>query len=976
MKKSSRYLILLLMVIVGMQATASVPSGYYNNAKGKSDQALMMALHKIIKGHTKRSYKNLWTDFKTTDCNGTTIIDRYSNATFTYSEDQCGTYNAVGDCYNREHSIPNSWWGGSDSDTAYTDLQHMFPVDGWVNGQRGNYPFGDCNSGSSAGTGKVGSCSFSGYSGTVFEVADEYKGDFARVYFYFATRYMTRMSTFTQDFGSAVFSTSSYLGMTNWAINQLLDWHRNDPVSTLETTRNDAVYGIQHNRNPFIDNPELVEYIWGNMKGNAWNDGGSSTTSPTLTSPTNGSTINVGTNTGSGVSKTITVKGSDLSSALTISVSGTGFSVSTTSVSASAANSGTTVTVTYNGTASSATGTLTVSSSEVSATVNLTASYSSGGGGETGTTTIETWEGCTGYTSYSTSSIQGHAFNWTTSDVGIWTGDTHCNDALSCRFGKSSSSYIQMAEDVTNGASTVTFYAANWSSSEATPTLKVLYSTDGGSTWTELGSCTLTATWTQYTFTPNVTGSIRFKFQQTAGARFNIDDIAITSYSGGNTTTPTLTAPVDGSTVNVGTISATGTGSSVSKTITVSGSDLTKALNVSVSGTGFSVSPTTISAASANAGTTITVTYTSSTTGNATGTLTISSSEVSSTVNLTASKAANPTITAPVNGSTVNVGTIEATGSSVTKSITVKGSELSKALSISVSGIGFSVSPTSISADNANAGTTIQVTYSSTTAGNATGTLIIGSSEASVTVNLTASKIAMPVISISSISLIEAEKDGESSVVRATVSADDNDEDITLSVEGNFEISLNRYNWANTLTLDPTGEVFYIRLADTGSVGDYSGSLTASTSLTSAYADVEGVVNAKQVLIGDVNMDGYVTISDVTALIDFLLGGDSSIIDELAADVNSDGYITISDVTSLIDYLLGSSSAVAMTWDAMPTDGGIYIESYYGTETLEIYDLDAECQGTLTVTGNCTIELPAGIYLVSGETCSRKVVVK
>ena len=303
-----RSLLLMLALIVGLTAMPAVPNGYYNNAKNKSDQALMAALHSIIKGHRKRTYDQLWTDFRTTDCNGTTIIDRYSDTQFTYNTDKCGAYSGVGDCYNREHSIPNSWWGGDDTDSAYTDLHHMFPVDGFVNSKRGNNPFGDCRSGTTYGTGILGPCATSGYSGTVFEVADEYKGDFARVYFYFATRYMPRIGDFTSGTGNVVFTSSSYLGLTTWAIKQLLEWHRNDPVSTLETSRNDAVYSIQRNRNPFVDNPELVEYIWGNKKGYTWPDGGTST--PTLTSPSNGSTVNVGTNTGSGVSKSITVKGS------------------------------------------------------------------------------------------------------------------------------------------------------------------------------------------------------------------------------------------------------------------------------------------------------------------------------------------------------------------------------------------------------------------------------------------------------------------------------------------------------------------------------------------------------------------------------------------------------------------------------------------------------------------------------------------
>ena len=868
MKKNPRYLLLLLLAaVVGLTASAAAPSTYYNNAKNKSDQALMTALHNIIKGHTKRTYGQLWTDFKTTDCNGTTIIDRYSDSQFTWSTDQCGSYSGVGDCYNREHSIPNSWWGTLDTDTAYTDLHHLIPTDGWVNSKRGNYPLGDCANGTVYGTGKLGACTFSGYSATVFEVADEYKGDFARMYFYFAVRYMPRISSFTSGLGSAVFTANSYKCLTTWAINQLLEWHRNDPVSTLETKRNDAVYGIQHNRNPFVDNPELVEYIWGNKQGSTWPSGGTST--PVLTSPTNGSTVNVGTNTGSGVSKTITVKGSNLTKALTVSVSGAGFSVTPTSITAANANNGTTVTVTYNGTSSSTTGTLTITSSEVSATVNLTATYNSGGG-DTGEDVIETWEGCSGYDNYTNKTVQGKAFTWYFSNAGIWA-DTNKNDALSCRFGKDANSYIEMTEDVSNGASKVSFYAANWGS-DATPTVQLQYSTNDGNTWTTVGTCSPTTTWQQYTFNMNVTGNVRFKIQQTAGSRLNIDDIAISSNSG-PVTNPQITAPANGSTVNVGTIAATGT--SVSKTITVKGTDLTKALNVSVSGTGFSVSPTVIGAASANNGTTITVTYTSSTAGNATGTLTISSSE------------------------------------------------------------------------------------------------------ASVVVNLIANKIPMPSISITAIPDMVAEFEGESSVVTATVSADDNTESISLSVEGNFELSLNRRNWAKSLTLDATGEVFYVRLANTGTAGEYYGTISASTSIASAYADVHGTVNVKPVIIGDVNMDGAVNIADVTTLIDYLLGSNVSQFDAVAADVNNDGAINIADVTALIDKLLSSSSnfAVRQDWDAYPAIGGMDVENL-SEESLEVYDMEGNCRAVVTSPGESFIALPAGIYVVASDNRSRKVVVK
>lgn len=766
MNKKGHYLLLLLATLVGMTAAAAVPSGYYNNAKNKSDQALMTALHAIIDGHTKRSYDQLKVDFKTTDCNGNIIIDRYSNSQFTYGTDFCGNYNGVGDCYNREHSIPNSWWGGSTSDTAYTDLHHMFPVDGWVNSERGNHPFGNCANGSARGTGKLGTCTFSGYNGTVFEVADEYKGDFARVYFYFATRYMTRMSSYTSGTGNVVFTASTYLGLTNWAINQLLEWHRNDPVSTLETRRNDAVYGIQKNRNPFVDYPELVEYIWGNKKGSVWNPSGAPT--PTLTSPANGSTVDVGTHTGEGVSKTITVKGSNLTKALTISVSGNGFSVTPTSITAANANNGTTVTVTYNGTQSNATGTLTINSTEVNATVNLTAAYQGGGGQTEDEEVIETWEGCsTG--GYWTQEVQGAAFKWDFNNAGLYARENdHWNGSLGCCFGKNTNSSITMNEDVHNGVSKVTFYAAKYGS-DANATLQVQYSTNGGSTWTTLTTCTLNGTWQQYTFDMDVTGNVRFKFQQTAGSRLNIDDIAITS---------NVATPVE------------------------------------------------------------------------------------------------------------------------------------------------------------------------------------------------------PSIAITAIAAIEAEQNGESSIVTGTVTADDNTDDITLTVEGNFELSLNRRDWARSLTLDPTGEVFYVRLASTSTVGNFYGTVTATTGRVSAYADVQGTVNAAPVIVGDVNMDGSVNIADVTTLIDYLLGGDESIIDIVAADVEQDGMVNIADVTALIDRLLGGVSAVMKCgWDTYPAIGGIAVENYTG-ENLEVYDMDGNCCAVIMSQGESFIDMPVGVYVVADDNRSRKVVVK
>jgi hypothetical protein len=155
-------------------------------------------------------------------------------------------------------------------------------------------------------------------------------------------------------------------------------------------------------------------------------------------------------------------------------------------------------------------------------------------------------------------------------------------------------------------------------------------------------------------------------------------------------------------------------------------------------------------------------------------------------------------------------------------------------------------------------------------------------------------------------------------------------------------------------------------------MGEYEGIITASAGEVTAYADVMGEVTAPATRIGDVNMDGSVSISDVTTLIDYLLSGQANPFDSLAADVNADETISISDVTSLIDLLL-SSNANAIMWNALPAQGGLLIDNPIG-ETLEVYNLDAD--GVARVQTSTTLSLPGGIYMVTSDNRSRKVIVR
>jgi endonuclease I len=266
-----RTLLFLFLFTVIVFTQAQPPSGYYNTATGKSGAQLKTALYNIIKDHTALSYTALWTAFQTTDKKPDgKVWDMYSNCSFTFVTDQCGNYSSECDCYNREHSWPKSWF--NDATPMYTDLFHLVPTDGKVNGMRSNYPFGEVSSPTyTSGNGsKVGPCSYPGYSGTVFEPVDEYKGDFARNYFYMATRYENVISTWHSNDpnAEAILQPNSYPVFETWFINMLLSWNTEDPVSQKEIDRNNVVYtSFQHNRNPYIDHPEYANSVWGSNTG-------------------------------------------------------------------------------------------------------------------------------------------------------------------------------------------------------------------------------------------------------------------------------------------------------------------------------------------------------------------------------------------------------------------------------------------------------------------------------------------------------------------------------------------------------------------------------------------------------------------------------------------------------------------------------------------------------------------------------------
>jgi endonuclease I len=271
-----------------------IPAGYYNAAVGLTCQTLKTAVKNIITvGANDITYDGLWnlyqfSDLRRNDANTANIIwDMYSDDptgtdpyTYTYGTDQCGTYSAEGACYNREHSTPQSWF--NKLFPMKSDAHHVFPTDGTVNGKRSNFPYGEVTSATftSLNGSKLGTGNNFGYTATVFEPINTYKGDVARAGLYMITRYQDQI--ISQNWSSLGTGNTVFLSPTDepdvakrklqmydaYYLKTLVKWHNQDPVSQKEIDRNNAIYyttigsAAQANRNPYVDHPEYVAAIF------------------------------------------------------------------------------------------------------------------------------------------------------------------------------------------------------------------------------------------------------------------------------------------------------------------------------------------------------------------------------------------------------------------------------------------------------------------------------------------------------------------------------------------------------------------------------------------------------------------------------------------------------------------------------------------------------------------------------------------
>ena len=259
---------LLAAAAATVAATAAGPGDYYDGVDPTSKD-FKQQLHTLIADHTSLSYDAIWGEFAELDtaaqrvpgnCSNTTVGDVYSSNCWQPVSGRCGDYKKEGDCFNREHGWPKSWWGGfSAGQGAETDLYELWPSDGYVNNLRGNYPLGVVPSAtytSSSGA-KVGPCATAipgSFSQICFEPPDEWKGDFARSYFYLSVAY------------AGMWSCCDVAGVNGsdikpWLETVLRKWHAADPPTQHEAIVNDAVQKAQGNRSPFVDHPEWVALI-------------------------------------------------------------------------------------------------------------------------------------------------------------------------------------------------------------------------------------------------------------------------------------------------------------------------------------------------------------------------------------------------------------------------------------------------------------------------------------------------------------------------------------------------------------------------------------------------------------------------------------------------------------------------------------------------------------------------------------------
>ena len=538
--KTYRILAALVAFLCCFSVWADVPLEYYKTVNGKKKSELKSAFRDVIKTATVLDYGSgagrTWSGFYVTDrYNGNQVRDRYSYEKFYFSSNASAQSASAVSGMNIEHSFPKSWWGGSNNQ-AYRDLYNLMPCETKINSSKSNYAMGKVTSVNvTNGCTKVGKGSAGNKTCNLWEPADEWKGDFARNYFYMVTTYSNL--SWTSE-GLNMLEQDEWPTLQPWAYRLFLEWSRQDPVDEIEKQRNEAVYGIQGNRNPFIDFPNLAEYIWGDSVDYAFDLYNTATDIPVEDPPyfavtptsltfatilgepsepslvtvkmanTTGKTFTAKVNDPFEVSDDPDADDEDWSKTITLigSQNGASFYVRLSAQEEEG----------------SYTGTMTLSTTGVkdcvvklSGNVNVQKPFFEDF--ETGTKN-----------SYAAATVESTAATWLLTDA-LLGKDSNANGTTSVRL--KGSGVVEMQTDKQGGCDSLWFYAGNYGN-DTGATLMVSYSLDGGQTWTEIATLLSFDGWQRYGFAVEQPGSIRLQFKGggVASKRLNIDDIQMSHF--------------------------------------------------------------------------------------------------------------------------------------------------------------------------------------------------------------------------------------------------------------------------------------------------------------------------------------------------------------------------------------------------------------------------------------------------------------
>lgn len=340
-KSAARFFAFAAISILGfpfaIPSQAEYSEAYYKAMDGTKREALKAAAKKCVQSHTRLDYYNLPYQWQYSDVYPELVNgcrrwwEMYSNEVYLIEPGQSALRSYQVNKMQREHSVPKSWWkknGDVEYTPAYSDMWNLYPSDAAANQSKSNYPLGEVSVVQfDNGCTKVGGAvtGLGGGSAQVFEPADEYKGDFARSFFYMATVYDDLPWVINY-----MFQTEAWPTLRPWAYEMLLQWARTDKVSQKEIDRNNAVENQQGNRNPFIDFPELAEYIWGTRTTETFyiaDQGGEPTPpitgDPFLTAPVTGEALDFGqAAVGHPVTAYLQVKGGNFREPISVRVSG------------------------------------------------------------------------------------------------------------------------------------------------------------------------------------------------------------------------------------------------------------------------------------------------------------------------------------------------------------------------------------------------------------------------------------------------------------------------------------------------------------------------------------------------------------------------------------------------------------------------------------------------------------------------------